>query len=720
MAAAAAIAAARARLVLASWLAVAAVGALGVLRPADPPLPADHVGRLSLPRAARLEGRLVAEPTRFAPDRARALLTVERVDGETRSGAVLLGLYDEGLPDLVAGQRVAVDARLHAPGGFRNPGGFDYAGRLRREGIHVVGSARAAGVTPLDHPRAPWPARVRRAVRDTLDRSLPPASAALLAGLLLGDRSGLPPEIDDAFRRAGVYHVLAVSGFNVALVGGAVFALLSLVVPGRRVAAVGALLVVIAFALVAGLQPSVVRALAMATLVLVALLLDREASVLNSLALAGLVILAARPGDLLDPGFQLSFAATAGIVLAPLPRRRLGGALAVSLAATLAVVPVGLAHFNQLSLVGPFANLAAVPLAGVATVLGLLAVAAGALWDALGTALLGATWPVLIALRGVTTLAAAVPGAVVHLPAPSFAAVAAWAAGLVIMLVAWEWRAERRGRAAAALAVALIVVAIGLELLPVLRPADGRLRVTILDVGQGDAIVVEAPDGRVALVDAGPGGARRVDAGERAVAPFLWNRGILRLALGITTHDDQDHAGGMPAVRRLFRVADAATADTPGPTWRAFGGATLTLLPSAARRLHRNDGAVVVRVEHGLASFLFTADVGVAREGAFLATTPPLAATVLKVAHHGARGSSGAVFLGAVAPTVAVVSVGGRNAYGHPAAETLARLEAAGARVFRTDRDGAVLFETDGRVLDVRTWASGIRARYCLDPDVVC
>jgi competence protein ComEC len=714
------VALARARLVAASLLVLAAVVALGVLRPGVERLRADAVGRLALPLAARVEGRIAADPVRFAPDRARLLLDVARVDGAPRSGLVQLGVYGEGLPALAEGQRVAVQARLAAPGGFRNPGGFDHAARLRRDGIRVVGSARADRVTPLDEPRPPWPARVRRAVRATLDRELPPASAALLAGLLLGDRAGLPAEIDDAFRRAGVYHVLAVSGFNVALVGGSAFALFCALARGRRVAAAAAIAVVVAFALIAGPAPSVLRALVMAVLVLAALLLEREPSVLNGLALAALAVLAARPGDLADPGFQLSFAATAGIVLAPIPRGRVTAALAVSLAATVAVLPVSLAHFNQLSLVGPLANLAAVPLAGLATVLGLLAVGIDAVSASTGAALLGATWPLLLALRGAAALAAAVPAAVVHLPAPPATAIAAYVAALALALAWWHGGGEgRRPRWPAAGAAALLAVAVLLEAWPLVRPPDGRLHVTVLDVGQGDAIVIEAPDGRVALVDAGPGGGRRLDAGARAVAPFLWNRGVRRLALVVATHEDQDHAGGLAALRRLFPVDETWRAGT-APGWRPFGGATLAVLPAPSPSLGGNDDGVVLRAEHGLASFLLTADVGVARERAWLAAGVPLAATVLKVAHHGARGATSPAFLRAVAPAVAVVSVGARNPYRHPAAETLAQLDAVGARTYRTDRDGAVLMATDGRVLDVGGWARATTERYCLDPNGVC
>lgn len=274
-------------------------------------------------------------------------------------------------------------------------------------------------------------------------------------------------------------------------------------------------------------------------------------------------------------------------------------------------------------------------------------------------------------------------------------------------------------------ALALMLAAAVFAAWPLLRPPDGRLRFTVLDVGQGDAIVVEAPDGRALLIDAGPGGPMRLDTGERVVAPYLWNRGQLRLAKTIVTDPDADHAGGMGAIRRLFGGAESWDGEqlARGPHW--FGGAMLSLVwPrwEVAGRAARggNDETLVLRIEYGLASFLLASDIEAAAEQALVASRAPLQATVLKVAHHGSRTSSTPEFLRAVAPTVAVISVGGRNPYGHPDAGVLERLRTAGARVYRTDGDGAVIFETDGRALTVTRWATRTVERFCLDPETPC
>jgi competence protein ComEC len=693
---------------------LAAVVALGAVRALPEPLPADHVARLSMPTAARIEGRLAAAPLRWAPDRSRIVVDVERVDQVPRSGRLALAIYGPA-PSLVERQRVSVEARLHRPTGFRNPGGFDGAARLARDGIHLVGTADGSRLSAFEAPAPPWSARVRQGAVEAIAARLPPVSAALLAGLLLGERADLPPDVQTAFRQAGVYHVLAVSGFNVALLAGAVWVTLRTAGGSPRLAALTACVVVIAFAVVVGPQASVVRAALMAVLVLAAVVLEREASVVNSLALAALVILAARPGDLLDPGFQLSFTATAGIVAAPIPRGLIAGGLAVSVAAQLAVLPITLAHFNQLSTIGVLANLAVVPLAAAATILGLAAVASTIVSEWLASACFGAVWPVLLALRGSVAAAASVPGASLNLPAPGALAIACYVGGLGAGIGAWRLAGPRR-RAVGAIAAVLLAVALALWAWPMLAPSSGRLRVTILDVGQGDAIVIEAPDGRAMVVDAGTGGPWRLDIGERVVAPFLWNAGIMRLAATVVTHDDADHAGGMAALHRLFHVTERWDARTV----RTFGGATIVPLRAQNPSPRVNDHAVVLRVELGLASILLASDIEAVAERALVDGRAPLGATVLKVAHHGAATSSTAPFLAAVRPVVAVISVGARNAYGHPHPATLARLAAAGARLYRTDQDGAVVVETDGRVLTVARWADRHVERHCLDPESIC
>jgi competence protein ComEC len=721
--------------------------ALGAVRALCHPLPGDHVARHELGGSVRLEGHLVEEPRRWAHDRGRLLLEAESVlrSGERQpaSGLVQVSVYGE-MPPVGEGQRVALDSALHRPTGFRNPGGFDYPAHLGRRGILVVGSARADGVVAVTADDPPWPVRVRRWAVGRLGAHLPPASAALLGGLLLGERAQLEPETEDAFRRAGVLHVLAVSGFNVGLVASSVFLVLGAVRIPRRARAACAAIAIVGFAMVVGAEPSVLRATVMALTVLSAILLDRESQLLNALALAGLLLLAWRPEDLWDPGFQLSFAATAGIVwLAPgaarvlrdrgLPRW-LATALAISLTAQVAVTPVMASHFNQLSLVGIAANLAVVPLAGAATVIGLSALAAAAVSALAADVLFHAAWPALLGLRAVVRAAAAIPGAALAVPAPGLGAAACWYAALGLLPAAGE---SVRARAAGG---TLVAAALALVWWPALRPGDGLLRITFVDVGQGDATLVELPEGHRLLVDGGPAGPRRLDVGRHVLAPLLWNRAATRLDLVALSHSDPDHSGGLRAILRDFRVdrfwdnghwgpgseptrfaleAARASRHRAGMGDRHWlGSALLTVLhPDAGAQGSENDRSLVLRLDWRGISLLLTGDLGAAGEAVLLARSPPLRATILKVGHHGSRNSSTEPFLDAIRPVLAVISVGPRNPFRHPAPETLRRLQVIGARVYRTDRDGAVVVETDGTALQVTRWADGAVERFALDPE---
>jgi len=726
---------------------------LGVVRAISDPLPADHIARVAFGPRVSVEGRLAEEPVRWSADRTRLLIDLDGLrdglDLRTVSGRIQVTLYGE-TPPVGEGQRVALDLKLSPPRAFKNPGAFDYPAFLRREGILLVGSGRADSLVALTADDPPWPVWVKRWAVSTTAGHLPATSAALLGGLLLGEKTGLPPEASEAFRRAGVYHILAVSGFNVALLASSVFFVLSTLGVPRRVTAVVAGAALVGFALVVGGQASVLRATVMGLLLLGALLLDRESQLMNALALAVLLLLAWRPGDLGEPGFQLSFAATAGIIhLAPpltswLIGKRwpgwLAAPMAVSLGAQAAVTPVMLVHFNQLSLIGIVANLVVVPMAAVGTTLGMLALLTAAVSAWAADVLFQALWPLLLALRAAVWVAARVPGAMVHLPAPSWAAIAAWCVALALL----PYLGSRRWiRATVMVSLALVL---GLSIWPWVAPDNGRLRVTFLDVGQGDAILVELPEGQRLLVDGGPGGNQRLDLGERVLAPFLWNRPTQRLDVVALTHPDSDHSGGLRAVLTRFGVREfwengrwiTGTEETLRAVERSgacrrtlvagqrlwLGSALLTVLnPDGSRPLDdpppegQNEESLVLRLDWRGFSLLLTGDLGGPGEERLLADHAPVRALALKVGHHGSRYSSTGAFLDAVEPAVAIISVGARNSFGHPTPEVLGRLEAAGARIYRTDRDGAVILETDGITLSITRWASGTVERLDLDPE---
>jgi competence protein ComEC len=701
-----------------------------------------------------LEARIAREPERWSHDRTRLVLAAERLlEGEELrpvTGLIQVTLY--GIPPpLTSGQNLRGEFRLHRPIGFRNPGSFDYPAHLAREGITLVGSGRADRVTPLTEARPSWPVRTASWIVHEIQQHLPPASAALLAGLLIGERTDLPSEMQNGFRRAGVYHILAVSGFNVALIAGSVFFGLAIVRVPRRIAAAVAILILIAFAIIVGGQPSVVRATIMGVLFLLSVVLDRMVNPLNSLAAAVLAILFWRPQDLWEPGFQLSFAATLGILAltgrltewfaqARCPRW-LGSAVAVSVSAQLFVTPIMVTHFHQLSLIGLAANLVVVPLAAVATTLGMIAVVGTLISQSAAHWLFESLWLILVTLRWIVFWIAQVPMAMIHLPAfPTLVTIAFYALLASLLFLG-------RHRMVRVLAGGLAAVVLTAVLVPWLTPPDGRLRLTIIDVGQGDAIFLSLPDGHTMLIDGGPGGGPRFDVGEHVVAPFLWEQSVRRLDALVMTHPDLDHAGGLPAILRHFHVREfwgnrvnelpdglARLLEQSGTVRRALqrgeriqlGPAQVTVLNPASPPLQgsprgpasdENSNSLGLRLDWKKLSILLTADIEAEGEGSLIHSTLPLSAEVLKVGHHGSRFSTTPTFLNAVRPSVALISVGARNPFRHPAHEVLGRLEAAGARTYRTDQDGAILLESDGERLTIVPWVSRQSLTLTLDPE---
>ena len=682
------------------------------------------------PGAAILEGLVGGAPEIEGP-RMRVPLVLRTTGPEPQlpaGGGLPLSLY--GLaPLLVPGDHVRVHGEVRVLEPFRNPGAEPRLGSTRAP--RYLATARTASLEPLPPIPIPWWLRTRFWIHAVVEAELPPVSGALLEGLLIGERRQLPPTLLADFRQAGVYHVLAISGFNVALVAGSAFLLFRLVRLPAPLAAGLALLTLVAFAAVVGGQPSVLRATVMGGLFLTAGLLGRESRVWNSLAAALLALLLLDPGSLGEPGLQLSFAATAGLLhLGPWIRRRfpewcpgsIAGVLAASVGAQLGVTPVMLAQFGQLSPLGVGANLLVVPLASVLTTGGVLALAVATVSASLAHPLFQSLWSLLVVLRLVVRACATLPGAIVYMPPPP--ALALWAATLALLLL------PRVRTRAGAFGIAVLVAGATAATVVAARP-DGLVHVLVLDTGQGEAILVQAPDGAALLVDTGGGGPGRGDRGERVVVPVLRRLGVQRLAALALTDGGPDHAGGLAGLLEgipIDAVWIAASAeDAPWLEPVAASGIPVRSLAQGDRLsvgdlvvsvLHparspattgepdrRRDGPLLLRVDYGGFAAILAAGPGVGAESATLAAPSPLAATVLKVSGNGTRRGTPPAFLAAVAPRLAVIPVGARNPFGHPAAAVLARLGAAGAMVYRTDQDGAVDIRTDGRRVWVRAWA---------------
>jgi competence protein ComEC len=608
------------------------------------------------------------------------------------------------------GERWLLTVRLRRPHGNVNPHGFDYEAWLLERGIGATGYVRQrAAQMKLGSRNSPFDRieQAREAVRDRFFARLGATPAAgILAALAIGEQRAISGEEWRLFRRTGVTHLMSISGLHVTLVSGLVAWLVSFVwrrVPAlalrlaaRKAAAAAAILAALGYALLAGFGVPAQRTFYMVTVFAVALWAGRIASPARTLALALGAVVLADPWAPLSPGFWLSFGAVALIFYVATGWTAREGRLKqygrIQWAMTIGLAPPVLLLFGYVSVAGPVANAVAIPLvSAVITPLALLAAVlpVPALLDL-------AAWLVEWLLQFLEWCAA-LPGALWQQHQPP-----AWTVALALAGVAWLL--APRGVPGRACGVALIAPAF---FVAPPAPASGEAWITTYDVGQGLAVLVRTAS-RTLLYDAGPAFGAESDSGGRIVVPALRGAGVGSLDLMVLTHDDADHVGGaltvlesvevaslassLPAAHALNALVAAPRRCVAGARWQ-WDGVRFEFLhpPSGHDSPRRNNQSCVLRVASDGGAMLLTGDIERAGEAALIeARSDSLKADVMLVPHHGSRSSSSREFIAAVGPRWAVVAAGYRSRFRHPSAEVLGRYRAAGARVLRTDLDGAV------------------------------
>ncbi len=673
---------------------------------------------------AVLEGSISGLPIQ-EPDSVRFDF---RIDGGNQAvlvgRTVRLGWYGAP-PQCVPGSRWHLVARLKRPRGVLNPGGYDFEKSALVQRLAAIGYVREPSLArPLSGGQGidSW----RDRIADQIERALPGGRARFVRALAIGDTRTLTDADWETLRATGLTHQIAISGFHVgmvagfgALLAGGLFRLFprwARHLPRPQATALAALVFAAAYTALAGFALPTVRTLLMIAAVLLARLLRRPQSGADAFALATIAVLLFDPLSVLTPGFWLSFAGVAWLLWC-LPHERATNWLRPFLEAqgvsVLGLLPLTVWFFGQASLPGPLANLIGIPVISLIVVpLSLVGLALAPVSTAASGLLWHASAWVMEQLWWLLEQMAHWPAATVWFPEPGLIA-------LVLALTASFWLLLPRATPAKGLALLL--------LLPLLwpdrhSPATGEVEIDVIDVGQGLSVLVQT-EHHALLFDTGPASARGLDMGEAAVLPALRALSVGRLDWLIISHGDNDHAGGLPALRRAFPNTPVLAPDGWAKTgmgrceanqrWTIDGVELRFLHPPPLFPYLTNDSSCVLRIAARGHVILLPGDIGrhvearLVREQASL-----LKADLLLAPHHGSASSSTDAFVAAVRPAGVVFATGAGNRFGHPSADVVQRYLRAQAQAYDTAQTGALRFHLDGKGIKLVTSRRQDERRY--------
>jgi len=670
----------------------------------------------------------------------------DKVTGKIRLTTII---GDNGFIDY--GREVTVSGTLNIPKGRTNPAGFSYRSYLSHNGISATLFAMDYNINIGDRNKGNLPVKLglflRERIVSVINRSLPPQQAGLLNGMLIGYKQDLSEEVQEAFSASGLMHIMAVSGSNVGFIVLPLAFLLKKLRMRQKYANLLIIIILILFTLITGFEPSVLRAVIMAVVVLIGQIIRRETEIYTSISFAALLLLFYNPGILFNIGFQLSFAATLSLVLFYKNLKEMLGfkflppfivdVLAATISAQIGVLPITVFYFNTVSLVSIISNLLVVPIVEFITILGSLMALLGQI-HIIFSILIGYVNNVLLSfVLIVTKVSAGMPWSVKTLVTPSIFMVICYYA--VIIYFFW-YRPKYKVKLKLKYSILAAVIVLGTVFYGIFIPKG--LEVVFLDVGQGDCAFIQTNKGKTILIDGGgysSATSNSTSVGENIVIPFLLDYGVDKLDLVIATHGHDDHIQGLIPVLEKLKVGCLIMPEVPLDNGlkklsdiaqkekievqRCSKGDLIqldnktyfdVLLPKRGEFIQEspsNNNSLVVKLHYEKVKILFTGDIEKEAEEVLIRDMVDLKSDVLKVAHHGSDTSTTKAFLEHANPDIAVISVG-KNNFGHPSNYVLNALEENKIKIFRTDYDGAIVLKTYGKDIKIKRTVNSKRYQY--------
>jgi len=717
-------------------------------------IPVRHIMNLSIPgQPLTCTATLIQDPVYKSPH-TQFIVRTDSLIGKTncQTTGKLMVMVNGSIPPLYYGDRIRLQGTLALPSAKRNPGGFDYRAYLAIRNIHGI-LRPLKGFTPeITGKGGSWFLRyviypIRRRMKRTLQEPTSGHANAVLQALLLGDKTELDSTIREAFARAGIVHILAVSGLHTGFVCGFLilfFGCLRLPYTLQIFLTISGLVL---FALLTEANPPVVRAVCMASLYLIGTLLQRRPSTFNILGITALLFLMVHPQQLFSPGFQFSYSAVFSILffypkltlLRPVKFimskcisvtliTKLVQLILVSLAASLGTIPLTALYYNQIPTLFILTNLFAIPMAGLIVTLGFLTVVFSLIHPWIASVYGCLTQMIIFMLIKITMTFSHLPYSGLVFRTPSLFHISLYFSFISIILNIYN---DKKRKLCILTSLCILNVFIWYT---AIRADRRNLTWTQLDVGQGDAAVLQLPGNRTLLIDCGDR-TPYFDNGKRVIAPYLRHMGISQLHAVFITHPHNDHIGGLPyllehfTIDHLYIIASEyhsalhtecnhliTSYGIPCDTlcagnvigWDQYIRLQVLSPPilhnKVQRRTNLNSRSLVLRLLYGKTALLFMGDAERDVERRLLDTIEPLNANAIKIGHHGSSTSSTLPFLRNVQPEYAIVSVGKKNRFNHPSPDIITRLQALPSGLLRTDQDGAVNIVSTGKSVFHRPW----------------